>query len=305
VTTVASLLTPPPDLQPWQAQLGPLRLGPGTPFDFSVLDGVDELPELRTSDEPRPWAHGTWEGDDWADGRTITWTLEVEAVGEASDAALAALRAVMVPTKTGSPVPLWFNLPPMGGLVRWDVKVRRHRLLKDATWVRREGGTQEAQFFAPDPAGYGPGRSASTGFAELAGGLAFDLFTDGQGSTTGYLEFGEQGSSGRVDLDNPGNAETWPVLEVAGPSPSAGFEIVDVPTGRRLRYVGVVPAGSVLTIDTAAGSVLLDGVADRSGLLTVREWAPVPKQGATSLAFLTLGETTAATLRAVWAPAWW
>lgn len=306
MTQAADLLAAAPDLAPWQVQLGPLTLGDGTPYEWAELAGLDELPAIRTADEPRPWAHGTWEGDDWAEGRTISWSIEIAeerdlAVSYAE--ALAALRAVMVPTRTGEPVHLWANIPRRG-LLRYAVKVRRHRITTDQQY---ELGLAlaEAEFFAPDPNGYGPGRSATTGFAELTGGLAFDLFTDGAGTTTGYLEFGEQGSSGRVDLTNEGNAETWPVLEISGPTPSAGFEIVDVPTGRRVRYVGVVPAGSVLTLDTAAGSVLLDAVADRSGLLTVREWAPVPASGATSLAFLSLGETTPATLRAVWAPAWW
>lgn len=277
-----------PALDEWQAQLGPLRIGPGTPYDFTTLYGVDELPELRTDDEARPWAHGDWSGTDFAGGRLIAWTLDVDAPRAEFDAALAALRAVMVPQAGLGLVPMWFNLPRLGGMVRWSVKVRRHRINMDRAWLRAEGATQEAQLYAPDPVGYGPGRSVSTGFASETGGLEFDLFTDGS-ADTGWLEFGAGGSSGRVTLTNAGTAPSWPVHRIAGPTPESGFEIVDVASGKRLRFVGAVPAGSHLLIDTATGAATLDDVADRSSLLVMREWTPVLAGGDATLAFLPLG----------------
>ena len=294
-----------PTLDDWQAQLGTLTIGPGTPYDFSSLEGVDELPELRTSDEPRPWSHGMWDGDDWADGRTVAWTLEVEpAPGTTVDEALAALRRTMIPTQRTALVQAWFNLPRLGKVVRWAVKVRRHRINLDTAWVRGEGATADAQLFAADPVAYGPGQSATTGFAEEGGGLQFPLFTDGT-TDVGYLDFGAPGTSGRVDLSNAGTAEFWPVFRIAGPTPAAGFEIVDVPTGRRIRYAGQVPSGSVLEIDTATGSVILDGTADRSGLVTVREWTAVPAGGSTTVGFVPLGPDGSATCTVIWADAWW
>lgn len=293
-----------PALDEWQAQLGPLRIGPGTPYDFTTLYGVDELPELRTDDEARPWAHGDWSGTDFAGGRLIAWTLDVDAPRAEFDAALAALRAVMVPSAGLGLVPLWFNLPRLGGMVRWSVKVRRHRINMDRAWLRAEGATQEAQLYAPDPVGYGPGRSVSTGFASETGGLEFDLFTDGS-MDTGWLEFGAGGSSGRVTLTNAGTAPSWPVHRIAGPTPESGFEIVDVASGKRLRFVGAVPAGSHLLIDTATGAATLDDVADRSSQLVMREWTPVLAGGDATLAFLPLSAPTAATLTTAFAAAWW
>jgi hypothetical protein len=301
VTT--NLLAPAPDLEPWQAQVGSLRIGPGTPYDFGTLDGVDEMPELRTSDVPRPWAHGVWAGDDFAEGRTIEWTLEAQVVGSAASAALAALRRVMVPTKTGQLVSVWFNLPPRSALLRWDVRIRKHRMSVDQVWVRGQGATAEAMLFAPDPIGYGPGRTASTSYVQQSGGLEFPLFSDGT-DDTGWLEFGEAGSQGTIVLGNQGTADTWPLFAVDGPV-VGGFQIVDQATGRVLEYSGDVADGSTLTLDAAQGTVMLDGVADRSTLLTRRQWSPVPANGGTTVTFLPLASHTDATLHATWAPGWW
>lgn len=302
--TSVGVLSTAPALEPWQAQLGPLRLGPGTPYEWASLTGVEELPPLRTADEPRPWSHGYYAGQDWADGRTIGWEIEIAAepeLGIGYDQALADLRRAMVPT-AGAHVPLWVHIPHRGVPVRWDVKVRRHRITTD---MRYELGLAlaEAQLYAPDPVGYGDERSASTGFPLMVGGLEFDLFTDGT-AHTGFLEFGASGGTGRVALINDGTADTYPRYRVAGPV-DVGFEILDVPTGRRLRFEGDVAAASTISVDTATGIVLLDDVADRSGQLTVREWTPIPAASGTEVMFRPLGSHTPASLLVTWAPAWW
>ncbi|WP_454728838.1 hypothetical protein [Cellulosimicrobium protaetiae] len=299
------ILSAAPVLEPWQAMLGPLRLGPGTPYEWASLAGLEELPSLRTSDEARPWAHGDYAGDDWASGRTIGWELEIAAepeLGVTYDQALADLRRAMVPT-AGDLIPLWVYIPHRGAPVRWDVKVRRHRVTTD---MRYELGLAlaEAQVYAPDPLGYGDELSTSSGFPLLNGGLEFDLFTDGA-DDTGFLEFGDGGgSSGRVVLTNIGTADTWPRFRTDGPVVD-GFELLEIGTGRRLRFEGDVAAGSSISIDAATGVVLLDDVADRSGLLTVREWFPVPAGGTAEVMFLPLGSYTTAQLTVTWAPASW
>ncbi|MFD6093646.1 hypothetical protein ACFWGN_16130 [Oerskovia sp. NPDC060338] len=303
LTAAMSLRAAPPELSPWQAQLGDLLLGPGTPYDITHLSGLDELPPMRTSDEERPWADGEFDGDDWAAARPIGLGLEIMAddeTGVTYDQALAALRAVMVPTR-GDLVSLWVQLPSRA-VLRWDVKVRRHRIMTDASYEMGLA-VAEAELYAPDPVGYGAEVTASTGFRAMTGGLEFDLFTDGT-SDTGFLEFGEAGSTGRVELSNPGTAETWPVYVVAGPSPA--FEILDVTTGRHLQYTDEVPAGSSVSLDSATGLVLLDQVADRSGALVRREWSSIPPASTSSVMFLPLGPASpAATLTVTCSPGWW
>lgn len=282
VTAVTATLDAPPVAPAlWQGTLDGLPIGPGTPYSWRRRDGFEELPAVRATDEARPWAHGTWSGDEYAGGRTLSLAWKVRPTPTVTyQEALDALSRIMVP---GRDIPLWVNLPRRG-LVRWLVRVRRWRVPVDALYDVDLVVDAECELYAPDPVGYGPGVVVSTGFAQPGGGLEFPLFDD-----TGVLEFGSRASSGRVTVTNAGAADSWPVLRIAGPVADQGFEVVDVESGRRLRYVGGVPDGSHLDIDTATASVVLDDVADRSGLLTIRQWSPVPAGGPLSLAFLPLG----------------
>ena len=296
---------PPAGLSEVQLDLAGVRMGRDTAIGWVDLTGLDEMPDVIASDVQRPTAHGVWAGDDYTGARTISWDVEIqEWDGTSFGAALAAYRRVMVPRPDPQDlVPLWSFLPDRGGPIRWDVRVRRHRVNTDLAYTLGVARAA-AQLSAPDPVGYGPGGVVSTAFAQQSGGLQFDLFTDGT-VITGSLEFGPAGSTGRNRVDNAGTAPLWVAHRITGPTPDAGFEVVDITTGRRLRYVGVVPAGSVLDIDTGEGSVTLDGVADRTGLLTVSEWTPVPAGGSTEFAFLPLSAATSAVLETAFASAWW
>lgn len=292
---------------PWQATIGGLMVGPGTPYGWTAREGIEELPPFRTDTLGRPNSHGTFVSPIWADGRTLEFSFRILResrwlYGVTYEDAVAAYRRAMIVPADQSLVPVWINVPGRGA-VRWDVQVVRHRIATDPAYDIGLARL-DVQMFAPDPFGYGDDLTATTGLPLLAGGLEFDLFTDGV-ADTGYLEFGESGgSTGRLSLDNDGTAPSSQIYRVAGPV-AGGFEILDVPTGRRLRFEGDVAESSTVSIDTATGVVLLDDVADRSGSLTVREWTPVPAGSSTEIMFLPLGSYSAATLTVTWAPAWW
>lgn len=302
LASVVALSAAPVLPHPWSAILGDLRLGQGTPYRWTHREGFLDLPSLRSVDVPRPDAHGTFAQRDWADGRYLTAGFQARRGigGVEFDTAVHTARRTLVPSE--DVVPLWVNIPGIGP-VRWDVKVRRARVVTDQAFNAGLARV-DVQLYAPDPVGYGDELGTWTGFPLMVGGLEFDLFTDDEGVDTGYLEFGESGGTGRVALVNDGTADSWPRYRVAGPVVD-GFEILDVPSGRRLRFEGDVAAGSAVSIDTATGVVLLDDVADRSGLLTVREWIPVSAGSTTEVMFLPLGSYTAASLTITWAPAWW
>src|SRR5690606_10790149 len=109
------------------------------------------------------------------------------------------------------------------------------------------------QFYAPDPYRYGPTQTQTTGLPMDAGGLRYPLFTDGAGTELDHLDYGEYGDEGGVTLVNEGSALGWPRFAVAGPAPS-GFTLTEMTTGRRLLYVGSIPSGSSVTLDSATGA---------------------------------------------------
>ena len=161
-----------------------------------------------------------------------------------------------------------------------------------------------AEWRCPDPFRYAAPASEATGFARDLSGLRFPLFTDGT-TPTGVLTFGDPGDlTGMVEVTNAGTADAWPVHRVVGPAPSAGFEIVTVETGARLRFEGPVSDGPTLTITPKQGLVTLDGV-DRLTSLTVRDWAPVPPGESRTFHFRPLGGDSTAVLTVELASTYW
>jgi hypothetical protein len=164
--------------------------------------------------------------------------------------------------------------------------------------------TYQFEFWAADPLRYGEPTSVTTPFPTLRGGLEYDLYTDGA-TDTGFLEYGEASDTGRVVLPNPGTADVWPVFQVDGPVDSAGFDIAVVGTDRRIRFTGPVSAGSVLVIDSGSGTAVIDGTADRGGLLAHRDWFSVRAGESLEIAFIPLGADLGGQLTAVTRPGWW
>jgi len=162
-------------------------------------------------------------------------------------------------------------------------------------------------FLAPDPLRYAAPVTQTTGFPVQSGGLEYDLYTDGSGTDTGFLEYGIAGATGRILLTNTGNSAAWPAYAIAGPVSAEGFEILAVGSGATIRFQGAIPAGSTLLLDSAQGAetALMDGVSDRSGQVTRMDPMSVPANGSLELAFVNLGTITAAQMTVTIRPGSW
>lgn len=271
----------------------------GTPFGLGTLDGWDELPPDRRESTPRPQAHGTFDEPVWSDERTVMLTGGCNSPAE-RDALHAQLGAAMTFSGRGSAE---LVIDHAGRTLTAFAQLVRFKAPMGENWARGYF-TYAAQWVCSDPLRYGAPVSVSTGFPVLAGGLEYDLYTDGT-TDTGFLEYGAASATGRLLVANPGNEDAWPQFEMTGPVPVEGVEIVRVGTGERLRFEGGVSTGSVLVLDSASGAVVIDGYADRSGLLTIRDWTSVPAGGSAEFEFVPLGSFSAAMLVATVSPGWW
>ncbi len=270
-----------------------------SPFGIRNLAGWDELPDSRQESPVRPQAHGRFDTPVWADERVVT--LQGQIVSQDRDALLADLSRVMGwPSGGGAAETL--TVTRAGRTLTASARLRAFRTPTDLNWS--VGQVPFAiEWRCADPLRYGPAATLETGFPVLAGGLEFDLFTDGT-VNTGYLEFGAMSSTGRVVASNAGNADAWPQFTITGPVPP--FQIVAVESGRRLVFSRAVNAGDSLVIDTATGVVLLNGGdVDYSGYLTTAEWASVPAGGSQTFAFLPVSGTGTGTMAVTWRPAFW
>jgi len=273
------------------------RLG-DTSWVLSSLDGWDDSGSgVRGERGERPQAHGNFDTPMFRTGRSIAVAGHV--LCPTRSAAAAVVQRLSALGADGRELDITVtdpDLPSMSASVR----------IADKPIVAWQGGRTvgyAGEWWAADPLRYGDTVNAPTGFAVQAGGLEFDLFTDGT-SHTGFLEFGQQGATGRVSVSNTGTAPTAPQFEITGPVPR--FSVVHVQSGRRVSFAQAVAAGDRLLIDTATGVVVLNGGdVDYSGLLTRAEWAPIAPGETATFAFVADGPYDVGTLTVIARPAWW
>lgn len=272
----------------------------GATLAITSLSGWDDW-SAEGGGERRPQGHGRFDSAVWSDERVIT--LGGRILSADRDALLATLGREMTPSDGASPETL--TITHAGVTLTADARVTRYR--PDVT--AGHWGVGHVPFAiewrCADPLRYGSLVNAATAFPSLTGGLEFDLFTDGT-ADTGWLEFGAQGSTGRVVVSNPGTADTWPQFQVTGPAPA--FTIACVESGRRLSMPRALSAGEVLLMDSATGIVMLNGGdVDYSGLLTRAEWFPVARESSCTIALLADGPLVDSheALTVIMRPAWW
>lgn len=267
----------------------------GSRWTLTSIDGWDNSGSgVRRDSADRPQQHGVFAAPGFRTGRLVAFGGLVECPSRAVAAGVkSALAALLADGSDGDLTVVDVDEPTMSASVGLAT-------LPVIDWT---GGLEvECAFelWAPDPLRYAAPVVVATGFAQMLGGLAFDLFTDGT-TVTGLLEYGDPGAeTGMVDVTNAGNAPAWPVFTVTGPTPA--FDILV--EGERLRFSAALSTGQTLVIDTKAGTVLLDGV-DRRVSLTIREWRAVAKGETATVVFTPLAGPTSGQLSVSLASPFW
>ncbi|MFC9649201.1 phage distal tail protein [Streptomyces sp. NPDC056937] len=293
-----------------QIQWAGLLMGPGTPYeiDRTGITGWDDLPELDTGDVPRPDQHGSWPGARWAKSRvvgTTVWLLP-ETV-ERAGATAAAFRAATGPDGGER----WLAVRLHGETLAVLARISRRVVPQDRGYVRSGTSKISLQWTATDPRRYGTVQHrASTVLPAPEPGLNWqDTTRDTSGDGLSWpLDWGATGVAGTLTAANAGDAPAHPVVQFRGPVRRPA--LTRLSDGRQLQYDIVLGAGDVLTADTDAGTVLLNGTASR---LYTAALGSAPEQlfqlgsGGTELAFRSDDTTSDARASAtvLWRDAHW
>ena len=241
-----------------------LTLGASSSFRLDTLEGWEERPTGRYSNTPRTRAHGSHRSPVYADERIVTvtgWSFTPEQ----RDELLADLQAVSGFGDDDETEPL--TITAAGRTLSAGAQlIRAVPSLNRGQWGAGWFGWL-LQWRCPDPLRYGAPRTLPTGLPTSGGGMAFPLFT------SGVLDYGALGNPGQLLLTNAGTAPA-PILFAGRGGLPQGWELSAA--GDRLTYPVEVPAGQIVEIDTAAGTVLVEGTADRRTNLTYADWLHVP-----------------------------
>lgn len=244
-------------------QYGSLLIGYGTPYRLYSLTGWAELPALDSGTVVRADAHGAAPGRLLARTRLVEATLTIRTRGDQVGAVVGALEAATGVVDDEQPLVIWKD--ERGPLMTW-ARVLRRAVPVDKTYTVGTIAGVTIQWEATDPRRYGLDEQTATGALPVPEpGITWPLEWP--------LDFGEPGSTGALSATNTGTAPAHPIVEFRGPVDRPA--LINVTTGDTLEYDLPLTAGDVLTVDTRAGTVVLNGTASRLYTATARS---VPEQ---------------------------
>ncbi|CAL9501201.1 phage distal tail protein [Streptomyces sp. enrichment culture] len=267
-----------------QIQWAGLLMGPGTPYqiDRSGITGWDDLPTLDTGDVARPDQHGAWPGAVWAQPRLVTTTVWLVPPTAAQAAETnAAFRAATGPEGGER----WLAVRLHGETLAVRARVSRRVIPQDRAYVRQGLGKASLQWTATDPRRFST--VAHEGQAVLPVPEPGLMWEDEAGRGLSWpLDWGGDAEASSFTAVNEGGAAAHPLIEFRGPVRRPALSRLS--DGRQLQYDIVLGVGEVLTVDTEAGTVRLNGTTSRLYTATPTS---TPEQlfrlepGSTSLAF--------------------
>ena len=285
--------TPGATLDGLQATLGNVALGAidsnGVAWYLQTLDGWDS-PDVRAEFTEREGDHGAWSSPVYLGSRPITLGGTIVAPSRpALETAMDQLREAAGLTDTVLTVA---ETVPKQATVRRSGKPLMQYLTPNKA-------TYSVMVTAGDPRRYSTTlQSQTTGLPVTSGGLTPPF--------TFPITFSATGGPGQVTAVNSGDFETRPVLTLAGPVVAPLVSAI-YPDGsvRQLVYSQDLATGDVLTIDTDAHTVLINGGVSRRRFMTVSgSWPTIGAGQSVNYLFQSNTYSATATLTVSWRSAW-
>lgn len=251
-------------------QWGDLLFGPGSPYAVSILDGLDDLPDIRSDDMERPGQHGDYTGPDTTGPRVIT--LGLTLIADDPD----SFRQLVIDLQRATQPQ---SQPAALQLLDWDTlvyaKIRKRAIPYDAENLWRSG-TATLELYCADPYKYGlDEQSASTAAYSPAAGRTYPLVPP--------RVYGDPGTSGQLVAPNGGAAPAYPVLRVDGPVASPSIEQTN--TGALIVLDTTLQDGEYVLIDTRSRAVLYMGSTPRRSWVRGGSTWPLLLPGPNSIAY--------------------
>lgn len=247
-----------------------LSFGVGTTLNIVELVGLNDMPPVLASDEPKAGDHGSFAGVDYLGERTVRLGLYIQGASLADyDAQCDSVEGAFAV----QPAELALSYT-LGDTAQTRIINCRPRKLLIPREVQRIGrtGIAAVELVATDPRKYTQAvTTLSTALAAISGGMTFNA--------TFPLSFGAVGGGGTVNAINAGNFQAPVTFTIGGPVTNP---IIDnLTTGQSLLFTIVLASTDTLVVSAAGTSVcaiVLNGTANRRNALTTGS-APLSQFG--------------------------
>jgi hypothetical protein len=233
-----------------QIEWGGVLLGTDTAYLWDSLDGWEDLPGIDSGNVSRPAAHGSWSGAKFSQERTVTFGGYVVAPDVL--AAVRDLRRVTAVAGDATELPLVVRTAGETLLAHGAIVGRVLPLPTSVT----EFAQVTLQWLCSDPRRYSLVEK-SVALALSAPPVAGLVYPLAYPLDYGADELPNASATATNELDAP----TLPVVVFTGPLTVP--RLVNQPAGVMLEFGIELTAADTLTVDCAAGTVLLNGTADR------------------------------------------
>ncbi|MFE1770264.1 phage distal tail protein [Streptomyces sp. NPDC059008] len=262
---------------PGHIQFGELLLGPATPYRWQTLTGWEDSPGLDSGTVNRSSAHGAFPGRLLAQPRTIT--VDGLVVRAEPGALGTVVRHLATATALGDDeVPLVVMLDDSEPLLSWARCIRRSIPVGRGGYALGIAAGGALQFEATDPRRYSlTEQRVETRLPMPETGLDWHL-DPGPERLDWPLAFGAPGSTGSLVAVNEGDTAAHPIIMFRGPVDRPS--LANLATGDVIEYDLTLAADDELLVDTAAGTVTLNGTASRLYTVSARS---VPEETFTLL----------------------
>lgn len=217
------------------------------------------LPSLRTNDTPRPQQDGNFIGDDYYGAKTFS--MEIEVWGRDADEFQGRLAELLQATnRRRLPEELVIRLEGWpDDFLLYARPIRRSNVLNVESVIGYVARFS-VEWRADNPFIFNLTEQVETATLTVTAGTGGGQFDASFDYSFGSSEAG-QGVPTTALVDNNGNAETNPIIELTGPIQNPNFTVVS-PSGEVtfMQLTGTVDDVDTLVIDVANRTIILNGV---------------------------------------------
>jgi len=279
----------------YQGEFNGLIFGAGTDVKLASIEGLRQMPEVRSGDVPKSRQAGSWAGLDELGERIIVLELEVFAPSVPFENVIAALALAFQPIRDpANQKALGFLLPGWSEQRILYCRPTKGGLPIDE-WYQFNRGEYPVELTANDPLIYSNSlHSASAGLPSPTAGLTFNVTFDATfGASTG----------GSMQVTNLGNYITAPVFTITGPvtNPKVTF----TSSGQYMLLNLTLGPSDTVEIDMGNKTITFNGTASRNNTIAQgSSWFGFPP-GTWSIGVASADSApVAAIFTATWRDAW-
>lgn len=263
----------------------------GMGWGLTQVDGLKTLPDVRSADTPKPYAHGTYAGADRYEGRLITLSLKLTDAWYRTEQEFADyMRAMEVATQVSDTaqkilfkVPGWNHTGSLdSSTVRLFGRVRRRAVGMTVDEYGIQAPAAEIDLYCNDP------------YIYSAVNTVVDFLTPSTTAGRVYpmdypVSYGGASSVTSAVLSNYGSIKALPVVDFYGPCTNPYINNLD--TGESFKLGMTIADGDYVRCDFANQTVLLNGITNRRNMVTTAQFWGILPINAFSSTYASQGDT--------------